>query len=60
MSPQPQHHVVNRNILRGYPVVLKGTENHADTKMSELGEPDLFFPSIKYKQQGHDGPVTLT
>ena len=35
LSPQPQHRVVNRNILRGYEVALKGTENRAGTKVSE-------------------------
>ena len=35
LSPQPQHHVVNRNILRGYLAALKGTGNRADTKVSE-------------------------
>ena len=46
-SPQPQYRVVNRNTLRGYPVVLKGTGNHMDTKVSEPVELDLFFPSVK-------------
>ena len=40
-------HVVKRNILRGYLVVLKGTGNHADKKTSEPVEPDILFSSVK-------------
>ena len=40
LSPQPQHSIVSRNILRGYPFMLKGIGNHADMKVSELVEPD--------------------
>ena len=47
---QPQHPVVNRNILSGYLVVLKGIANRADKKQSELAELDLFFPSVKYQK----------
>ena len=40
---------MSRNILRGYPVALKGTGNRVDTKVSEPIEPDL------YKKKGGVG-----
>ena len=44
---------MNRNVLRGYPVGLKGTGNRADTKVSKPIKLNLFFPSVKHQKEGN-------
>ena len=52
LSPQPQHHAVNTNILMGYEVVLKGTENRAGTKVSEPVEPRFILSQRQISKLG--------
>ena len=52
LSPKPQHRVVNRNILRGYEVALKGTENRADTKVGEPVEPGFILSQRQISKLG--------
>ena len=42
--------VVNRNILRGYLVALKGTGNRTGIKVSEPVEPDFFLSKIAVRR----------